>query len=109
MSKTFKKEFIANGCAGRIIKRPSGKDKSCYEIRYRRNGYNISVSSNDIKYAKQLFIEATKHLDSPEQMAKNKLKFCNIADGWLKYKHGKIAEDTRRGYESLIRRYIPDD
>ena len=25
MSKTFKKEFIANGCVARIIKRPSGK------------------------------------------------------------------------------------
>lgn len=109
MSKTFKKEFIANGLAARIIKRPSGKTGVYYEIRYRKNGYNISISNTDLKMAKKLFIEATKQLDSPEQMAKNKLKFCNIADEWIKYKHGKIAEETWKGYESLIRRYIPDE
>lgn len=109
MSKTFKKEFIANGLAAKVIKRPSGRNGVYYEIRYRRNGYNITVSSTDLKMAKRLFIETTKRLDSPEQIAKNKLKFCNISDEWLKYKHGKIAEDTWKGYESLIRRYVPDD
>lgn len=109
MSKTFKKEFIANGLAARIIKRPSGKNGVYYEIRYRRNGYNITVSNADLKMAKKLFIETTKLLDSPEQMAKNRLKFCNIADEWIKYKHGKIAEETWKGYESLIRRYVPDE
>lgn len=109
MSKTFKKEFIANGLAARIIKRPSGKHGVYYEIRYRKNGYNITISNTDLKLAKKLFIEATKLLDSPEQMIKNKLKFCNIADEWIKYKHGKIAEDTWKGYESLIRRYVPDE
>lgn len=109
MSKTFKKEFIANGLAARIIKRPSGKHGAYYEIRYRKNGYNITISNADLKMAKKLFIEATKLLDSPELMAKNRLKFCNIADEWIKYKHGKIAEDTWKGYESLIRRYVPDE
>lgn len=109
MSKTFKKEFIANGLSGRIIKRESSKHSVCYEIRYRRNGYNISVSSNDLNLAKKLFITATKNIESPEQLAKSKLKFRNIADEWLKYKHGKIAEETWKGYESLIRRYIPDE
>ena len=33
MSKTFKKEFIANGCVAHIIKRPSGKNGIYYEIR----------------------------------------------------------------------------
>lgn len=64
MSKTFKKEFIANGCVAHIIKRPSGKTGVYYEIRYRRNGYNISVSNTDLKKAKELFIEATKNLDN---------------------------------------------
>ena len=34
MSKTFKKEFIANGCVAHVIKRPSGKSGYFYEIRY---------------------------------------------------------------------------
>lgn len=40
MSKTFKKEFIANGLVAHVIKRESGKRGYFYEIRYRRNGYN---------------------------------------------------------------------
>ena len=63
MSKTFKKEFIANGCVAHIIKRPSGKKGVYYEIRYRRNGYNITVSNKDLHKAKELFVEATKSLD----------------------------------------------
>ena len=70
MSKTFKKEFIANGCVGRVIKRPSGKRSFCYEIRYRRNGYNLSVSSTNVETARKLFIAATKNLDTPEALAK---------------------------------------
>ncbi len=62
MSKTFKKEFIGNGCVAHIIKRPSGKTGVYYEIRYRRNGFNISVSNKNLKTAKELFIEATKNL-----------------------------------------------
>ena len=96
MSKTFKKEFIANGCVGRTIKRPSGKRSFCYEIRYRRNGYNISVSSTNINIAKKLFIAATKNLEAPETLAKNKTKFGAIVDEWLEYKKGKCLSATGR-------------
>ncbi|MCM1532397.1 MAG: hypothetical protein NC114_09020 [Ruminococcus flavefaciens] len=109
MAKTFKKEFFANGMAAKIIKRPSGKNGFYYEIRYRRNGYNITVSNADLKMAKKLFIEFTKHLDSPEFMAKSKLKFSNMANEWLAYKQDKIAENTWKDYGSLIRRCIPDE
>ena len=107
MSKTFKREFIANGMAAHIIERPSGKRGSFYEIRYRRNGYDIAVSNKDLKTAKAMFIEATQNLPPPESLAKNKFSFGSIADEWLKYKHGKVAEDTWKGYESQIRRFIP--
>ena len=43
MPKTFRKEFRADGCTARIRKKPSGKNGYLYEIRYRRNGYNISA------------------------------------------------------------------
>ena len=55
MAETFKKEFIANGLVARIIKRESGRNTFCYEIRYRSNGYNISASSTDLKTAKLKF------------------------------------------------------
>ena len=107
MSKTFKREFIANGMAAHIIERPSGKHGSFYEIRYRRNGYDITVSNKELKTAKAMFIEATQNLPPPDVIAKNKLSFGFIADEWLRYKHGKVAEDTWKGYESQIRRFIP--
>ncbi len=107
MSKTFKREFIANGMAAHIIERPSGKRGSFYEIRYRRNGYDIAVSNKELKTAKAMFIEATQNLPPPESLAKNKFSFGSIADEWLRYKHGKVAEDTWKGYESQIRRFIP--
>lgn len=107
MSKTFKREFIANGMAAHIIERPSGKRGSFYEIRYRRNGYDIAVSNKELKTAKAMFIEATQNLPPPDVIAKNKFSFGYITDEWLRYKHGKVAEDTWKGYESQIRRFIP--
>lgn len=107
MSKTFKREFIANGMAAHIIERPSGKRGSFYEIRYRRNGYDIAVSNKELKTAKAMFIEATQNLPPPDVLAKNKFSFGYITDEWLRYKHGKVAEDTWKGYESQIRRFIP--
>ena len=110
MSKTFKKEFIANGCAGRIIQRPSGKKGFYYEIRYRRNGYNISVSNKDIKKAKELFVLATYNLDNYKTATKNKLKFISVAAEWLEYKKINLAEShTFQQYESRINRLIPDE
>lgn len=110
MAKTFKKEFIANGLAARIIKRASGKNSFCYEIRYRRNGYRIEVSSTNIHEAKKKFLEATK----PENIQKYVVKpqesgvhlFREVANEWLTYKNGKICERTHKGYQSYITRYI---
>ena len=56
MPKTFRKEFRIQGCTARIRKRKSGKNTWNYEIRYRRNGYNVCVSANEIQKAKDKFI-----------------------------------------------------
>lgn len=109
MSKTFKKEFIANGCVGRTIKRPSGKRSFCYEIRYRRNGYNISVSSTNINIAKKLFIAATKNLEAPETIAKNKTKFGAIVDEWLEYKKGKVSFRHWQNFQCHTKRYFTEE
>ena len=62
MAATLSKEFIANGLKAHIIKRQSGKNTFLYEIRYRRKGCNIEVSSTDINEAKRKFVEATKSI-----------------------------------------------
>lgn len=107
MSKTFKKEFIAAGLVAHIIKRPSGKNGFYYEIRYRRNGFNISVSDKDLKKAKEKFIERTNRLESPTP--KKNLTFGVLAQEWLIFKQGKIVNSTWKIYQSYIRRFVPDN
>ena len=68
MDKTFKKHFILNGYIAHVIKRKSGKNGFYYEIRYRRNGYNIRAASVDINEAKRIFLEkTTKERDIKEE------------------------------------------
>ena len=59
MEKKFKKHFILNGYIAHLIKRNSGRNGILYEIRYRRNGYDIEVSSTDLQTAKKKFLEKT--------------------------------------------------
>ena len=70
MANTFKKQFIANGLVARVIKRESGKNTFCYEIRYRANGFDISASSTDLAIAKTKFLEKT----TPKEIEKYKVK-----------------------------------
>ena len=110
MSKTFKKEFIANGLAAHVIRRPSGKNGGVYyEIRYRRNGYNISVANKDLKVAKALFVKATRHFDPPEVMAQKKLTFGKVCAEWLEYKQGKVAEQTWQEDKTNSEKYVTED
>lgn len=110
MAETLKRKFVANGLVARVIKRQSGKNTFLYEIRYRRDGYKIEVSSTDIKEAKRKFIEATR----PENIDKYQVAivptglnlFREIAAEWLAYKKGKINDRTYSNYESYYRRYI---
>lgn len=57
MPKGFRKEFRTAGCSAHILRRRSGKNSWNYLIRYRRNGYNIAASSNNLEEAKRKFIE----------------------------------------------------
>ena len=63
MPKTFRKEFRVQGCTARVRKRESGKHTWNYEIRYRRNGYNVAASANKLDEAKTKFIEKLKVAD----------------------------------------------
>ena len=57
MPRGFRKEFRTAGCSAQILRCRSGKDSWNYLIRYRRNGYNIAASSNNLEEAKRKFIE----------------------------------------------------
>ena len=73
MPKTFKKEFRAEGCTARIRKRPCGKETFTYEIRYRRNGYNITITDKNLEKGKRRFIEALKMAEESKELRKYSL------------------------------------
>ena len=63
MPKQFRKLFRHQGCVVRVYRRLSGKSHYNYEIRYRRDGYNIYASANNLEAAKQKFIDKLNEVD----------------------------------------------
>ena len=57
MPTTFRKTFRTAGCNAHVLRRKSGKNSWNYMIRYRRDGYNIVATSNNLEEAKRKFIE----------------------------------------------------
>ena len=96
MATTFKKVFIANGLCAHILKKPSGKNSYCYEIRYRSNGYDIRAYSTDLTKAKELFIAKTTAQEIEKYRIKDKKAtgnlFCHIFEQWHQYKKGTLCE-----------------
>lgn len=67
MPKQFRKEFRTAGCTAHVLKRKSGKNNWNYMIRYRRNGYNVVTSSNNLEEAKRKFIEKLYTADQTQK------------------------------------------
>jgi integrase len=59
MSKNFKKVFILNNCTVSCRQRQD-KNSTSYEIRYRKQGYNISVSGRTMEIVKARFLAKIK-------------------------------------------------
>lgn len=110
MPKTFRKTFRLNGCLVHVRKRCSGRYKCSYEIRYARDGYNISVSATTIEAVKKRFIEKIKTVelqkenDGFTQAPKNFDKFAMF---WFEnYHKRKVAEKTYKGNLGIYHRHI---
>mgnify|MGYP002771269771 CR=1 FL=1 len=101
MSKTFKKQFILNGLVAHVLKRPSGKNGFCYEIRYRRNGYCILACSTTLEKAKEKFLDKTKeeniwkYSTDPAKTLCVPTKFEDFTMYYFeKYRIHKVSENT---------------
>ena len=84
VSEKYRKEFFIDDYYVYCRKRKSGQNNINYEIRYRRNGYDIAVSSNDLQKAKQKFIDAINVAISqprPEKKKRRKKSDPNYIDG----------------------------
>ena len=78
MPAFFRKEFRLKGGTTAHIRK---KENGTYEIRYRRNGMNISASAKNLEQAKERFIEALCKAKSNEST--NRIFFSQFAQQWL--------------------------
>lgn len=102
MSFTFKKEFIANGLAAHVIKKESGRNSYCYEIRYRSNGYKIIASSTDLAEAKRKFLAKTVPGEIEKYRVSHSTKsdyFSDVFERFFEHKSkSKVTQKTLSDY-----------
>lgn len=108
MKKSFSKSFIQNGRIVHYRRRVRGKNSLSYEIRYRRDGYNISVSAPDLQTAKERFIEAVNRPTSDCGAALDvPTSFCDFAEYFFeKFYVRKVKPSTYRTETQRFNRHI---
>ena len=92
---------LKGGTVAHIRKKPNGT----FEIRYRRAGLDISVSSKTLSLAKERFIERLNQLNT-EGTSKNVL-FSEFACTWMDVvKRPHVGERTIDSYERILKNYV---
>ena len=110
MPKTFRREFRTQGCTAHIRKRRSGPYHWNYEVRYRRDGYNIAVSANNLAEAKQKFIAKLNEVDRFGTAAPSiPSTFDGFANYYFEnfYKRKVAAETYRIGLNQYKNHILP--
>lgn len=110
----FQKEIIIQDKIVKVRRRKSGKHTTNYEIRYRRDGFNVTASSTDLEIAKEKFIQALLVADLKRKQAESRRSgssktviipetFQEFAEYYFeKYRKRKVSEKT---FENDMYRY----
>ncbi len=107
MPKAFRHTFIAEGKVICYRKRKRGKVSCSYEARYRRHGYNISVSTTKLLDLKQKFIEALHAAELDEPLAKIPTTFNEFATYYFEnFRKRKVTAGTYRRDLSRYKNHI---
>ena len=104
MPQHFRKEFRAGGCTIRVRKRKISKNAYSYEIRYRRNGYNICVTNKNLETVKKMFLEK---LNTAKPIPKKHKTAPSSFDGFATFyfENFRIRKVTKNTYENDMYRY----
>lgn len=111
MPTDFKKYFRAEGCTIYYRKRRRGNSIS-YEARYRRRGYNISVSGPSLDIVKERFIQAIRAADEGQRIMRGvPTGFSDFAEYyfqnfWIRKVNERTAKKEIGRYEKHIRPYF---
>lgn len=107
MPKTFRKVFRLQGCTAHVRKRQDSRYNCSYEIRYTRDGYNISASGTTLAIAKQRFIEKINNAPAPTGAPRIPRLFNDFADYWFDNFHKrKVKPITYTANIALFNRHI---
>lgn len=97
MPDRFRKTFYLAGYLARAYKRKSGKHGINYELKFRREGYNIYASSNDLKVAKQKFIKAANTAEQKKEMPGVPTTFHEFSMYYFEnFRKRKVGKQTYR-------------
>ena len=104
MPQHFRKEFRAGGCTVRVHKRKISKNAYSYEIRYRRNGYNICVTNKNLETVKKMFLEK---LNTAKPVPKKHKTAPSSFDGFATFycENFRIRKVAKNTYENDMYRY----
>lgn len=98
MPKTFKKIILANRKRCRVRVHVSGKNTTTYELRYRRDGFELSACGKTIELAKAKMIEKMKQAKpKPKRSSEYDVptKFQEFAEYYNeKFRKRKLAPET---------------
>ena len=104
MPKTFRKEFRTDGCTARVRKRKVSTNAYSYEIRYRRNGYNVCVTDKNLEEAKKKFIEKLQTAEKLEKRTTTAPRTFN-AFAMFHFENFRKKKVKEKTYQNDILRY----
>ena len=107
MPKQFREYFTHDGRRHKMRRRQTGKNSYSYNIRYRRDGYDIDVSSTNPEEAKQKFIAALQATAKPAKAKEVPSEFDAFGEYFFQnYYIERVAKETHYNMHSLFGRRI---
>ena len=107
MPKQFRKEFRTNGCTAHVRKKRNGPNSWSYEIRYRKNGYNVCAVATNLEDCKRKFIEKLKTAAPEEEKECVPTNFNQFAEYFFEnYRKEKVVKETYYNTLTIFRNWI---
>lgn len=95
MPLQFRKEYRIDGSVVRCRKRPTGQNKYTYEMRYRRDGYNVTATAKNLEECKAKFLQKLKEADKQQKTQEKTTNFKIFALYYYEnFKKRQVKENT---------------
>lgn len=110
MPKNFRRLIILEENRCRMYKHKSGANSFTYEIKYRKNGYNISACGKTIKLAKENFLKKLKTAqptNATNEFLTIPTTFDSFANFYFnRFRKEQVVENTFRSDMSRYKNYL---